>query len=655
MAERLDAHRFGFLSMMVAAAIATHVQHLPMWLVVPLLVLLPLRWWLRLRNAAPVSAWIRLPATALLVALVIAQYGNLFGREPGSVLACGLLGLKLLETERVRDARVALAFAAFVLMSALLFTQTLPFTLAIFVLLGLLLGALASLQPAPLDRGRPLRTELRIAAALFAAGLPLAAAGFMLVPRLGSPLWGAPGNDARARTGLSETMAPGSMTELLLDDSPAFRVDFDGAAPAQQFRYFRTLVLWDFDGTTWSRERRRTRHVEDLEAGQQASSYEVTLEPTGQAWLPALDLPLTAPERTRFSSDRVLVASDPVNQPRRYRVSSVLRYQLAPHLAQADQRRALALPVGFDPRARALAAGWRAEAGDDAAVVRAALELFHQRFTYTLDAPLLGHDSIDDFLFDTRRGFCEHYASAFVFLMRAAGIPARVVTGYQGGWWNAADRYLLVRQSDAHAWAEVWTEGRGWWRVDPTAAVSPARVELGAAAANGAPSWSQHEWLRTIRNRLDFASRLWTQGIIRFDALRQKSVLTPFGLSDANAGDLLLALSGVLGFIMLCAALWALRSPRPAGDADALDRAWSRLGRKLTRAGLAPEPQEGPRALQQRLLVADPALQPALEPLIDAYVALRYGCAEPPSTRVSAFARAVRDFRARRARRSPAT
>ena len=653
MAERLDAHRFGFLSTMVAAAIATHVQHLPLWLVLPLLVLLPLRWWLRLRNAAAVSAWIRLPATALLVALVIAQYGNLFGREPGSALACGLLGLKLLETERVRDARVALAFAAFVLMSALLFTQTLPFTLAIFVLLGLLLGALASLQPAPLDRGRPLRTELRIAGTLFAAGLPLAAAGFVLVPRLGSPLWGAPGNDTRARTGLSETMAPGSMTDLLLDDSPAFRVDFDGAVPAQQFRYFRTLVLWDFDGTTWSRERQRTR-IEDLEASQPASSYEVTLEPTGQPWLPALDLPLTAPERTRFSSDRVLVASDPVNQPRRYRVSSVLRYQLAPQLAQAERRHALALPAGFDPRARALAAGWRAEAGDDAAVVRAALDLFHQRFTYTLDAPLLGRDSIDDFLFDTRRGFCEHYASAFVFLMRAAGIPARVVTGYQGGWWNAADRYLLVRQSDAHAWAEVWTERRGWWRVDPTAAVSPARVELGAAAANGAPSWSQHEWLRAIRNRLDFASRLWTQGIIRFDALRQKSVLTPFGLSDANAGDLLLALSGVLGFAMLCAALWALRSPRPTGDADALDRAWSRLGRKLARAGFAPEPQEGPRALQQRLLAADPALQPALEPLIDAYVALRYGCAEPPSTRVAAFAQAVRGFRPRRARPGPA-
>jgi transglutaminase-like putative cysteine protease len=652
-AERLDARAFGLLCASVAAAIATHLAHLPAWLWLATAALVPLRAWQRHRRGGPVSAWIRLPATVLLVALVVVQYGNLFGREPGSVLACGLLALKLLEAERVRDARVALAFAAFVLMSALLFDQALAFTLLIFALLGLLLAGLAALQPAPLERAHPLRRDLRTAGTLLAASLPFAVAAFVFLPRLGSPLWGAPGNDGVSRTGLSETMAPGSMTDLLLDDTPALRVEFEGAPPAQQFLYFRTLVLWDFDGTTWSRAAHRPPfRTEPLQASQATRRYDITLEPTGQRWLPALDLPLDAPERTRFSTDRVLVAADPVAQPRRYRVTSTLRYTLAPTLPAGERARALALPSGFDPRARALAADWRARATSDADVVQSALDLFHARFTYTLEAPLLGRDSIDDFLFDTQRGFCEHYASAFVFLMRAAGIPARVVTGYQGGWWSEADRYLLVRQSDAHAWAEVWSAGRGWWRVDPTAAVSPARVERGAAAANDAPGWSQSPWLRGLRNRLDFANRLWTQGVIRFDALRQKSVLTPFGLADADPGNLLMILSGVLGCAMLVAAAWALRMPRGSRGGDALDRAWARLGRRLARAGFAPAPQEGPLALQRRLGAAHPPLGAALGPLVEAYATLRYAYVEPPAQHVAAFAAAVRRFHPRRRARA---
>ena len=217
----------------------------------------------------------------------------------------------------------------------------------------------------------------------------------------------------------------------------------------------------------------------------------ITLEPTDRRWLPTLDLPFVAPSGARFSSARELVADDTVSQPREYRVRSSSRYTFAPTLARQERARALALPEGFDPKTRALAGDWRAANADDIGVVRAALDLFHASFKYTLQPPLLGRDSIDDFLFSTRQGFCEHYASAFVVLMRSAGIPARVVTGYQGGWWNDSGGYLLVRNSDAHAWAEVWIAGRGWVRVDPTAAVSPARIELGAAAANDATSWAQ--------------------------------------------------------------------------------------------------------------------------------------------------------------------
>jgi transglutaminase-like putative cysteine protease len=648
MIERLDNRQFDLLTITVAATLAAHIGHLPSWLTLSLAILLPLRAWTRRRDTAKVGAWIRLPLTVLLVALVIANFGNLFGREPGSVLGCGLLALKLLEAERIRDARVALGFAAFVLMSALLFAQDLVFTVLICAVLVLLLATLIGLQPAPLAQQRPLRAQLRLALVLLGASLPLAIATFVLVPRLISPLWGAPGADTAARSGLSDRMAPGSMTDLLIDDSPAFRVDFDATVPPPRQRYFRAIVLWDFDGTTWTRGRSGGRgQLEDVQRAGDAAlvGYTITLEPTDRRWLPTLDLPLTAPAAAHLSADRVLVANEPVAQPRQYHVQSATNFMLAPTLSSAARTSALALPAGFDPKTRALAERWRADGKNDDAVIRAALDLFHASFTYTLSPPLLGRDSVDDFLFDTRRGFCEHYSSAFVFLMRAAGIPARVVTGYQGGWWSAKSAYLLVRQSDAHAWAEVWSEGRGWQRVDPTAAVSPARIELGAASANGNPSWAQSDWLRNLRNQFDFANRLWTESIVRFDASRQKSVLTPFGVADANPADLLYALSGVLGIVILIATLWAIRSAGTTRRGDALDRAWALLGKRLARAGMTPRANEGPLDLLQRARAAAPAFAAALEPLIARYIDLRYGVDEPAPERIAAFAAAARKLR----------
>lgn len=648
MNDRLDERQFTLLAVAVAATLLTHLAHLPAWLWASVAVLLPLRAWLRQRGVPRVPAWVRLPLAGLLFVLVLTGFGNVFGREPGSVLGCGLLALKLLETERVRDARVALGFAAFVLMSALLFQQTLPFTLLVCAILLLVIAALAALQPAPLPTRHPLRAPFTTAALLLGAGLPLTAAAFVLVPRLGTPLWGAPGQDTLARTGLGERMTPGSLSELLIDDSPAFRVDFDGAPPPPAQRYFRAIVLWEFDGATWTRGF-GPRQPEALQPQAAPSTYTITLEPTDRPWLPALDVPLAAPDGTRLLADRTIAAREPVARPRQYRVQSATRATLAPELGPYDRRRALYLPEGFDPRARELAARWRAQGGDEA-VVRAALDLFHADFTYTLNPPLLGRDSIDDFLFDTRRGYCEHYAAAFVFLMRAAGIPARIVTGYQGGWWNGT--YLLVRQSDAHAWAEVWLAGQGWRRVDPTAAVSPARIELGAHAADDSVGWSRADWLRDLRNRLDVANRLWTEAIVRFDAVRQRGLLTPFGVASANPGDLMLALSAVLGLAMLAATIWAMRAA-PAAAGDALDRAWAALRRRLQRAGFAAPAHEGPNDLLQRLHAASPAAAQRLQPVVTEYVDLRYRSAMPDARRVRALHAAIGRLRLRNLVKTP--
>lgn len=646
---QLSNRQFNLMAVTAMVAVAPHLARLPWWLGACLMLIAPLRMWSRQRGAKPVSAWWRLPLVAVLVIAIILQYGNLFGREPGSALAAGMLILKLIESERVRDARAALGFSAFVLMSALLFTQTLGFTLTLCASLILLLAALNSLEPAALSATHPLRREFRRSGLLFALGLPLAIAAFLLIPRLGSPLWGSPGFDQQGRTGLDDRMTPGSLSELLLDDTPALRARFDGDVPPPASRYFRALVLWDFDGSTWTREEFRRGPPESLQALSTPLNYEITLEPTDRPWLVALDLPLAAPENTRLTDERTLVSRIRVAQPRQYRVSSALSYLSAATLDTADRQRALRLPQGYNPKTHELAAQWRSEGQDDAAIVSSALGLFNASFTYTLAAPLLGRDSVDDFLFSTREGYCEHFSSSFVFLMRAAKIPARVVTGYQGGWLNRASNYLLVRNSDAHAWSEVWLADRGWVRVDPTAAVSPIRIEQGAAAANNSDPWFGASWLRDARNSLDTINRLWTQTILQFNALRQKSLLTPFGIDQADQGQLLLALASIVSIVMLIATFWVLRGGFTK-KGDTLDQIWNRLRRRIARRGLKPLDSEGPLDYLTRIKTHFPASQTeVLEQLIRDYARLRYAGEPVSAERINAFARATRELRLPRA------
>ncbi len=657
---RLDQRQFNLLGIAALVALVTHLPHLPLWMSIPMVLIAPWRMWSRNRNEQAIPAWIRVPLVFLLVFAVISHYGNIFGREPGSALACGLLMLKLLESEKIRDARATIGFAAFVLMSALLFTQTMGFTLVVCLSLIILLAALHALQPAPLRRRHPIAGDLAVGATLLGLGLPLAIAAFLLVPRLSSPLWGAPGAFDEARTGLSETMSPGSMTDLLIDDTPALRVHFDGEPPAPSARYFRALVLWDFDGRTWTRENARPqRLLEPIEAAAQVTDYEITLEPTNRPWLPALDVPLDAPSRSLMSRDRTLLARNSVNQLRQYRVRSAMSYTLAPSIEARDQRRALALPKDFNPKTLALARQWRSQGRNDAAIIQAALDLFNTSFTYTLSPPLLGRNSVDDFLFDTQAGYCEHYSSAFVVLMRAADIPARVVTGYQGGWWNGLGDYLLIRQSDAHAWSEVWLQGRGWVRVDPTAAVNPARIEAGASATSEGGDWRSGSWLLALRNRLDVVNRLWTQTIVQFNSLRQKSLLTPFGIADADQDDLLRALAVIVASFLIVATLWVLHSGQ-AQSGDKLDVVWNTLRKRLARRGLAMHPGEGPNDYLARIqpLVAANSAQANLDQLVQHYVRLRYAQWAPEHADVQAFARRIRELKLPRAvkkGRHPAT
>jgi len=645
----LDHRAFDLLCLTMACVLGVHAAYQPWWLVAALALVLVLRWWQRRRRGTRPPLLLKLPLLALLAVAVVFSYGTILGQEPGSALAVGLLVLKLLESETPRDARVGVSFACFGLMAALLFDQGLVATFV--VALGLLpaLATLRSLEPAqaPASLSRALLPGL----ALLAAAIPLALLAFALVPRLSSPLWGAP-NRTEARTGLSDQMSPGNFVELLNDDRPAMRVTFEGPPPAPELRYFRAYVMWVYDGRTWEHVQLRgadgrPRPLETLEA-RVTTSYRVDLEPTDRAVLPVLGMPLEAPPEARLSPDREIFGDKPVREPLHYALRSALYYRLQATLPEAARHFALRLPPGFNPRTHALATQWRTRYGsDDQAIVDAALALFHDGgFRYTMSPAPLGRNAVDDFLFGTREGFCEHYASSFTVLMRAAGIPARVVTGYQGGYWNPLGNYLLVRQSDAHAWSEVWLEGRGWVRVDPTAAVRPERVSQGAAAAAGDQlGWVETSWLASLRNQWDVVNHWWTQGVIGFDALRQRGLLTPFGIRDTGTAMLGILLAIGTSLFVIIGAGWALwRRERP----EPVRQALRRLETRLARAGITRRRSEGPQHYLQRAARALPAQRGELELLMNRYLELRYAHDEPVPELLREFQRAVREFRPRR-------
>ncbi len=647
-ARTLGALPFGLLCVTVACVIAAHAPHMPAWYTAALLAAVAARAWQRRSHPRRVSTWLRLVLLVAVPLAVIATYGTPFGREAGAAIVCGLLVVKLLESETLRDARMAVGFACFILMSALLFDQSLGFTIVAGLMLLPALACLRALEPGLPEAGW--LPAFGTGTALLGASLPVALLGFLLIPRLATPLWGAPDSGV-AMTGISDRMAPGDLYSLLTDNSVAMRIGFEGAPPPATDRYFRGMVLWNFDGRAWTpgAVARRAWTPGPVETHGPLTRYEVTLLPTHRHWLFALDVPVDASEAVRIGPDRTLWSARPVNQTLRYRVASATVYRLAPGTLDPRLRKAaLELPAGLDPQARALAESWRAKAGGDgAAIVRDALALFHDGgFVYDLDAPPLGRDSIDDFLFGTKTGFCEHYAGAFTFLMRAAGVPSRVVVGYQGGYWNDFAHYLLVRQSDAHAWSEVWLAGRGWVRVDPTAAVSHV-VFASTGGAPGDVGGGSRSWWMPWRNRLDVINRWWSQTMIGFDALQQARLLRPFGIDHASAQMLGIILAVVVFLALGLGALLASLRPR-AKPRDGLAAAQARLQRKLARCGIARAANEGPSDYYRRCEDRLPASAPMLRDLASEYLHLRYALSEPPPERTRAFSRRVRSFHPRR-------
>lgn len=587
----------------------------------------------------PLPALLRLLLVlAMLAAIGWQMRGLRFGRDTGCALLAAMLAIKPAELRSLRDARSLLGFALFAPFAAFLLDQG-PTTMGL-ALAGTAL-ALQALQRLADDENAagpaPARQRLGQLGRLALLGLPLALATFWLFPRLATPLWGVP-ERALARPGLSDSMDPSDWIDLLADDSAAFRVHFDGPPPAPAQRYWRGPVLWDFDGRRWTRPPWLDRARSGVSDPDRPARwrYQLDYEPTDRRLLVALDLPLQAPPGARLATDHTLTSDRPLAALSRWQLASApATSATVTPLPAGERRRALALPDGYNPRTLALGRQWREQAGtDDAAIVQRALDWIRRDFHYTLDTPPPGRDSVDAFLFRQRAGFCEHFSSAFVVLMRAAGIPARVVTGFAGGVHNPLGDYWVVRRLDAHAWAEVWLPGHGWTRVDPTAAVAPEnvydtlenRLAEGAGADAAGDRAGTASWSRLAQAR-DWLRRGWNDLVLSFDARRQQRLLRPFGIERLSPTALATLFMAAAATALAWMAIWLLRGER---ERDPLLRAWHRLGRRYARRGLGRELSEPAGVWAQRVERAHPGS--GLPALSERFARARYARPQDSAT-----------------------
>jgi protein-glutamine gamma-glutamyltransferase len=607
------------------------------------------------------SGWIRAPRprrgmrfvfgaiTALLVVAVALSFRTLSGLAAGTALLVVMGALKLMESRTRRDDGIVIGVALFLLLAAALATQSL-WRLPFYLLTAWgACAAIAMVARGNSPTGLAPRAALRLSARALAMSLPLAAACFLLFPRVAGQFW-ALHRGGQAATGLSDEMAPASIGTLATEYEPAFRVRFEGAMPPREALYFRGPVLNSFDGYTWRRERGRIYVPTPIEMLGEPARYRVTLEPSNRPYLFALDTVLRPPRRDVYlEHDRQLTAMDAVTTVSSYDAVSYLRTRTMGSLSSGGRAIETRLPPNRNPRTLALARALRAESANDADYARRVLEWFRaQGLEYTLDPGTGTAESVDWTLFDSKRGFCAHFASAYATMMRAAGVPARIVTGYLGGEWNAVGGYLLVRQSEAHAWTETWLDGQGWVRIDPTAVVSPERLQRGIYdyLGEGLPVTTTflrgNSFFTSLSQLWDGANQWWQERVVEFDIRSQLDLLRWLGIDSPTWEHLGYGFAGLL-VLWMCWVAATLRRSVPRVKPDRIARAWLAATAKLARVAPARAAHEGPLDYAARVAASRPDLAPTVLAIARHYGRLRYG---PKVTRpeIEVLERAVRSL-----------
>ena len=591
------------------------------------------------------------------------SYGSLIGLEPTVALLLTAFALKLLELARRQDGYVLLFLGYFICITEFLFSQDLP--IVVYSLLNVTVittGLVALHRP---GENQFNRKTIRLATVMLLQALPLMVVLFFLFPRIG-PLWTVPIKSHTAKTGVSDFMKPGDISRLGKSDDVAFRAEFSGDIPLAADLYWRGLVFSVQEEGAWRSLRyynipATERRPRPVDTSGEPLAYQVIMEPTQQNWLYSLRYARPVSPGVMTGPDYVLFSPTELEDERLYTVESWPDAELEPELSEWRREIELRLPEGENPETVALARRLRSESESDAAFVDAVLGRFtRESFAYSLNPPLLPDlNPVDAFMFQTRNGFCEHYAAAFVVTMRAAGVPARVVAGYQGGEVNPVNRTVIVHQFDAHAWAEVWLAGRGWVRVDPTAAVSPDRVEWGlerALAAEGSflsdsPLSLIHyrgvAWVNTLRLQYDALTYRWQGWVNGFNRDKQFQLLNDvFG--GISARKFMLVLIGSWALILAPVAFSLLRRRERRATSPA-DRHYLAFCDKLSRVGVARETGETPEQYGARAARNMRPLAGQIEQITRLYSALAY---RPPAVAEEGqnslereLGRCVRDFR----------
>ncbi|MCH7822478.1 MAG: DUF3488 domain-containing transglutaminase family protein [Proteobacteria bacterium] len=616
----------------LAFSLAPHVQFLPFWITAAFVVCASWRYVIERRRRALPSTWIRAILALLCFLGVLVTYSSISGVGPGSALLAIMAALKLLETRRRRDQFVLLFISVFLVMSSLLREQylwSLP-----YLLLAVLLTMTAWLRMSAAE-SETMRQSFRTGSRLMLYAVPLALAMWIFFPRLASPFWAVPIDTGTASSGLSDQMSPGDISSLSLSYDVAFRVNFDNTIPAPRDRYWRGLVLQNFNGRTWTGNELTiaSRPGDQIVFSGAPIAYTVTLEPTRQQWVFALDMPYAwSLARTNIGPQQQLWRMQAIDQRVAYDVISYIEYQVDLELSRFLRDRYLDIPRRSNPRTVQLARQMRADAGSNAAFVEAVLLKFHEEeYFYTLQPPPLGSNSVDRFLFDTRRGFCEHYASAFAVMMRAAGIPSRIVLGYQGGEMNPMGDYLIVRQADAHAWTEIWLDGVGWYRVDPTAAVAPERIDAGISGAmldGTAAAWglsAPSALLHRLSLTWDAMNAKWNDWVLGYGPENQDKFMEWLGMDDPDWRKMMLTLvSLVVALVAVISLLLFLRNRPPPRD-----RATVLYQRFIRKTGVAISIGETPAAYAARVQTQSRLGTDSIDTITSAYLDARYGPVDP--------------------------
>ena len=615
----------------LAVLLATHALNLPIW-VIAVSVLLGL--WRYISISKPIFMPNRLLLVLLslmLGLLILLSFKGLFGRDASLSLLLIMTALKLLETKSLRDYMLCIMLGFFLVGNLFLFNQSMAtFGLSIAPLLlltaTLVKTSLINQQETSQHHARFL---VKLAGKLLLQSVPIMLLLFVLFPRIPGPLWGVPQDAYSGMTGLSDNLQFGNISQLTKNSSIAFRVQFQAAIPPKNQLYWRGPVLWHQEEHSWLMASDSIGlPTENLGVTGAATHYTITLEPHNRLWLLLLDMPSTIPANTKRTHDYAIVANEPVRSRMRYDGVSYAHYKLeAQPLNEREKIMALQITEGENPRTRQLAQTWLNLSPIQK--INTALKLFReQNFVYTLRAPLLGKDPVDQFLFNTKKGFCEHYAASFVYLMRAAGLPARIVTGYQGGELNPNGNYLIVRQSDAHAWAEVWLENQGWVRVDPTAAVSPARIEQGIGDSilerDELPLMARHDFplLKKALLNWDNINNGWNQWVLGYDDKKQLEFLSKLSGKDLSLQDLVIGMVLTLLFAMATTAFFVLKKTNV--KLSPVEKVYAKYLKKLKAGGLQPNVGEGVLDFSNRAAAALPKQKSHIMAIATRYNALMY-------------------------------